>query len=107
MAKRRPLIAGITAEPRENRVAEKQFIYGAKPEPEAAPPAPASMEPTAVRATTKITRVPFTTRLRVDLADAVTRVSLERRLQGIEPNQVQEIVESALEPWLRANGYLT
>ncbi len=107
MAKRRPLVDGIKAKPQESRAAEEQFIYGEKPEPEAAPPAPAVMEPTAVRATTKITRVPFTTRLRADLADAVTRVSLERRLEGIEPNQVQEIVESALEPWLRANGYLT
>jgi hypothetical protein len=59
-----------------------------------------------VRPATKVTRVPFTTRLRVDLADAVKTASLKRQLEGVEPNQVQEILESALEPWLRANGYL-
>ncbi len=96
MAKRRPLVAGIKAKPQENRAAEEQFIYGEKAKPEPRRRAPAPMEPTAVRATTKVTRVPFTTRLRADLAEAVKRASLERQLQGIEPNQVQEILESAL-----------
>jgi hypothetical protein len=106
MAKRRPLVDGIKAKPQENRAAEEQFIYGDKLEPEAATPAPPPMEPTAVRAATKITRVPFTTRIRADLAEAVKNASLERQLRKIEPNQVQEILESALEPWLRANGYI-
>ncbi len=62
--------------------------------------------PTAVKAAAKINRVPLTTRSRADLAQALKRASLERQLQEIEPNEVQEILESALEPWLRANGYL-
>ncbi len=56
---------------------------------------------------TQVNRVPFTTRIRADLAQALKRASLERRLQEVEPNQVQEILENALEPWLRANGYLS
>jgi hypothetical protein len=107
MAKRRSLAAGLTAKPQANRADEENFIYDEKPKPVAAPPAPAPMEPTAVRASTKVNRVPFTTRLRADLAEAVKNASLERQLRKIEPNQVQEILESALEPWLRANGYLT
>jgi len=102
MTKRRPLVAGLQAKPPESPSAEKQFVYAEK----ASPPAPAMLEPTAVRATTKVNRVPFTTRLRADYAEAVKNASLERQLRKIEPNQVQEILESALEPWLRANGYI-
>ena len=52
-------------------------------------------------------RVPFTTRLRTDLAQALKRASLERQLQGVLPNTVQDIFEEALEPWLRDKGYLS
>ncbi len=107
MANRRPLVAGLKADPHADRAAEEKFIYGDKPKPTGAQPAPAPQEPTAVRSASKVTRVPFTTRLRTDLAEAVKRASLERQLEGVEPNQVQEILESALEPWLRANGYVT
>jgi hypothetical protein len=107
MANRRPLTAGLKAKPQANRADEERFIYDEQTKPAAAPPAPPRMEPTAVRAATKVNRVPFTTRLRTDLAEAVKNASLERQLRKIEPNQVQEILESALEPWLRANGYLT
>jgi hypothetical protein len=103
MATRRPLVEGLKPLPPELRAAEEAFVYRDKPTA-AAPVVP---EPTAVRAATKVARVPFTTRLRVDLADAVKTASLKRQLEGVEPNQVQEILESALEPWLRANGYLT
>lgn len=51
-------------------------------------------------------RTPFTTRVREDLASALKRASLERQLQGIEPSAVQDILDEALEPWLKANGYL-
>ncbi|WP_169979823.1 hypothetical protein [Tautonia rosea] len=61
---------------------------------------------TATRPAAIVSRVPFTTRLRADMAQAVKRASLERQLEGVEPNTVQEILEDALEPWLRANGYL-
>lgn len=51
-------------------------------------------------------RSPLTTRLRTDLADALKRASLERQLSKVTPNTVQDILEEALEPWLRQNGYL-
>jgi hypothetical protein len=104
MANRRPLVAGLQDQTPEERATEKKFVFGDK-SPTAEPP-PAPTVPTARKATPKLSRVPFTTRLRADFAQAVQRASLERKLQGIEPNQVQEILESALEPWLRANGYL-
>jgi hypothetical protein len=38
---------------------------------------------------------------------SVSRLSrVERQLQDIEPSSKREIIEGALEPWLRANGYL-
>jgi hypothetical protein len=55
-----------------------------------------------VRVVKKINRVPFTTRVRADLVEAVKKASLQRQLQGIEPNQVQEILEAALVPWPRS-----
>jgi hypothetical protein len=106
MAQRRPLVAGLKDKTQADREAEKKFVFGEKP-PSAEPQHAAPLEPTALKAAPKISRVPFTTRIRADFAQAVKRASLERQLQGIEPNQVQEILESALEPWLRANGYLT
>jgi hypothetical protein len=45
--------------------------------------------------------------VRPEIAAALQTASLERQLQGIEPSSKREIVEEALEPWLRANGYLT
>jgi hypothetical protein len=107
MAQRRPLVAGLKAHTQADRAVEEQFVRGEEIRPATMPRAAAALEPTALKAAPKVSRVPFTTRIRSDLAQAVKRASLERQLQGIEPNQVQEILESALEPWLRANGYLT
>jgi hypothetical protein len=108
MANRRPLVAGLQDKTPAERAAEEKFVYGDRlSSADPSSPALAPVMPTAQKAAPKISRVPFTTRIRADLAQAVKRASLERQLQGIEPNQVQEILESALEPWLRANGYLT
>ena len=101
MSNRRPLVAALTDRTPADRSTEEKFVFGERP----SEPPPAAV-PTAQKAAPKISRVPFTTRIRADLAQAVKRASLERQLQSIEPNQVQEILESALEPWLRANGYL-
>jgi len=38
---------------------------------------------------------------------ALKRASLERRLKAIEPNTLQDILEEAIEPWLKTNGYLS
>jgi hypothetical protein len=51
--------------------------------------------------------VPLTTRVRSDFASALKRASLERQLSGVTPNTLQDILEQALEPWLRSNGYLS
>ena len=44
--------------------------------------------------------------MRSDFAAALKRASLERQLEGVEPNTLQDILEQAVEPWLRNNGYL-
>ena len=46
------------------------------------------------------------TRIRADLAAALKRTSLERQLNGLELHTVQDILEAALEPWLKSSGYL-
>lgn len=44
--------------------------------------------------------------VRADYAAALKRASLERQLSGVQPNTLQDILEEALGPWLRANGYV-
>ena len=51
--------------------------------------------------------IPVNVRVRPDLATALQTASLERQLQGIEPSSKREIIEEALEPWLRQQGYLS
>lgn len=97
MSDRRPLTDGLKPPtPPVDPGVEKQFVFGgkdkARPEPEN-PLRPAG-------------RVPLTTRLRADFAAALKRASLERQLSGTTPHQVQEILEEALEPWLKKHGYL-
>jgi hypothetical protein len=52
------------------------------------------------------TRVPISTRIRSEYAEALKRASLERQLNKQEPNTLQDILEQAIEPWLRDNGYI-
>src|SRR4051812_48492462 len=98
MAERRPLVAGVKP-PEAIRAAEETFVYGDKHK-ESGSPAPSAAK-TGTKATPTLGRVPLTTRVRADLAQALKRASLERQLQGVEPNAVQDILENALEPWLR------
>lgn len=65
-----------------------------------------SAEPVVAPSVVPPLRVPFTSKLRQDYARAVKRASLERQLTGQRPNEIQEIIEEALTPWLKANGYL-
>ena len=104
MAERRPLVEGLKPRTEAERKAESQFVFGGKPDEPADAPPPAA---TPVRPVSAVGRAPFTTRIRSDLAHALKRASLERQLQGVEPYTVQDILEQALEPWLRANGYLS
>jgi hypothetical protein len=111
MKERRPLSAGLKPEPSVDRSLEEHFIHTGKPKPErpkqeeAKPPAPAIREGKGQTAKT-VARVPLTTRVRADFATALKRASLERQLNSVLPNTLQDILEEALEPWLRANGYL-
>lgn len=51
-------------------------------------------------------RILLSTRIRADYAKALKRASLQRQLENREPHTLQDILEEAIAPWLRANGYL-
>jgi len=104
MAERRKLVAGIKPDP----ALEQDFIRGKLPRADAAQPVadqPAPREAKA-RAANPVGRAPLTTRVRADFAAALKRASLERQLSGTTPYTLQDILEEALEPWLRKHGYL-
>jgi len=104
MAERRSLIEGLKPTPPMDPKLEKSFVYGPKSKNEGEEAAP--LAPRAERRGDVIGRVPLTTRVRSDFAKALKRASLERQLNGKYPNTLQDILEEALEPWLRSNGYL-
>lgn len=99
---RRTLTEGLKATPTVDPVVARQFIHAGKVSER--PPAPPSTP--AEPATPAISRAPISTRIRADYAAALKRASLERQLQGVEPHTLQDILEQAIEPWLRSNGYL-
>ena len=128
-SKRISLVESLKREQEEiDPVVEQHFLKFGKAEPASAtskvvaPPEepPVASEPRAepVRAerrpvrrykpskVTPIGLIPVTVRLRPELAGALKRASLERELAGEEPFTQQEIVEQALEPWLRDEGFL-
>lgn len=95
MSDRRSLTEGLKSTPPTLNVAvEKQFVFGQT-----------TTVPIQVAVPTSST--PISTRLRSDLVTALKRASLERQLQGTEPNTLRDILEDAIEPWLRGNGYLS
>jgi hypothetical protein len=105
MAERRALIEGIvpTAAPVDSSK-EKAFVFGDKKKEAIA--AETQSTPTTPAASAAQTRVPLSTRMRADFSALLKRASLERQLAGIEPNTLTDILEQAVEPWLRSNGYL-
>jgi hypothetical protein len=102
MAERRSLTEGLKATPPVDSLVAHDFIHAGKP---AAPRPVAAKEITA--APQASTRAQISTRIRADYAAALKRASLERQLSGTEPNTLQDILEQAIEPWLRANGYIS
>jgi hypothetical protein len=107
MSQRRTLTAGLkTPVPPVDPDKEKEFVYGPASEAKAETPASpaANDKPPVVIAPA---RVPLSTRMRGDFADALKTASLQRQLQKIQPNTLTDILEEAIEPWLRKNGYLT
>jgi hypothetical protein len=106
---RRPLVEGIKSTSNVDPAVEDHFVYANKPKVakpvEPQPPVPAVKEGKGQPAKA-VSRMPLTTRIRTDFATALKRASLERQLSGTVPNTLQDILEEALEPWLRSNGYL-
>jgi hypothetical protein len=101
MAERRPLTEGLKPSPPSvDPQKEKAFVYGDKaPKETGAGTTPQSTPP-------NLNRVPISTRIRGDFAAALKKCSLERQLHGVHPNTLQDILEQAIEPWLRSNGYI-
>jgi hypothetical protein len=108
MAERRPLVAGLKPATPADPELEKKFVFGGKTEPEqtAKPSASAPAEAREAKGQPQVSRVPLTTRVRSEYAAALKRASLERQLAGQFPNTLQDILEEALEPWLRTHGYV-
>lgn len=110
MKPRRSLVDGLSDTPPVDDQ-ERQFVYGDKAE-EVEDPSPRPITPVTTETTQNDVmpqfrgRVPLTTRCRPELASALKRASLQRQLSGAEPNRMQDILEVALEDWLRAHGYL-
>ena len=108
MKERRPLVAGLQQATVDRKVEEAFVFNKPSPTPEAPPQAPAPEAGEGKgKAANAAGRVPLTTRIRTDFGNALKRASLQRQLEGKEPNTVQDILEEALEPWLRKHGYLT
>jgi hypothetical protein len=98
---RRSLTDSLLATPQVPIDVAREFIHSGKIKTAIAP------VPTASRpAATAPVRAPISTRIRADFITALKRASLERQLSGIEPNTLIDILEEAIEPWLRANGYI-
>ena len=125
MAERKPLTSGLTVVPpgADERAVrafvsqEQRHEQSQRPSADMIDPQPAdernSLEGThddkrkRPRTAVPVGLIPVTVRLRPEIAAALKRASLERQLAGDEPNTQQEIVEQALQPWLRSEGVLS
>ena len=108
MAERRSLTEGLKSTPElVDSGVFKKFVHGDNAETPS-PPATAGrkMPDGHTQAGNSISRAPLTTRIRTDYSEALKRASLERQLSSTFPNTLQEILEEALEPWLKSKGYL-
>jgi hypothetical protein len=115
MKERRSLVDGLIAADASQEEIEKAFVFGtaapAEPQRAETQPIPPAVAETPTTFDSKVLpqfagRVPVTTRARPEVATALKRASLTRQLNGIEPYYVQDIMEVALETWLRTNGYI-
>jgi len=111
MKDRRSLMEGLKTGGEVAPSVEEQFVFASKAKAaqttQTPSPALASEAGEVKRQPgNAVGRVPLTTRIRSDFAAALKRASLQRQLDGVSPHTLQDILEEALEPWLRANGYL-
>lgn len=103
MADRRTLIDGLKQTPAAlDPALEKSFVFQNKKPGEGGTQTIAPV----VSSSPNNSRSPISTRIRTDFTSALKRASLERQLSGAEPNTLQDILEEAIEPWLKSNGYL-
>ena len=106
MSERRALVEGLKPPvPPVDPEKEKDFVFRGPKDSTAKTNPPSVATPTSATMVVHA-RVPFSTRMRADFSAALKRASLERQLAGVEPNTLQDILEQAVEPWLRSNGYL-
>jgi hypothetical protein len=98
MTERRALIDGI--KPKVDPARELAFVHGEQAVVKEAVPVTNVLPPTA-----NSNRSPISTRIRSDLANALKRASLERQLNNQDTNTLQDILEQAIEIWLKNNGY--
>ena len=101
MAERRSLVDGLKT---TSEVIERDFVYNAEGNKPKTPETP--IGPVAISATNQLSRSPISTRIRSDYAEALKRTSLERQLNRIQPNSLQDILEEAIATWLTSNGCL-
>ncbi|RCS49495.1 hypothetical protein DTL42_13300 [Bremerella cremea] len=106
MSQRRSLVTGLEETP-DLKALERKFVFGDKEE--STDVSDATLESVSHTNESVLPqyrgRVPLTTRCRPELASALKRASLKRQLEGKEPYRIQEILEDAIEKWLRSQGY--
>lgn len=104
MGERRSLTEGLKETPEVDPEVERAIVFNKKLPPIRAGAATAVAVPSSPPPASS--RAPISTRIRTDYAAALKRASLERQLGKVEPNTISDILEAALEPWLKTNGYL-
>ena len=85
---------------------EEKEAVSPKSEKPATITAPKTPEPQADAAVMTPGLIPIHVRVSPEIAGALKTAALQRELRGVEPFTKREIVEQALEPWLKKNGYL-
>ncbi len=106
MAERRTLIEGLKQPPPVEPAIERNFVFAGKPSPSGEETIN-SIPSTPLPSIGTTARAPLSTRIRSDYAAALKRASLERQLAKMAPHTISDILDEALEPWLRTNGYLS
>jgi len=97
MAERRSLVDGLNPASTAVTSSEQQFMAAARSSNGFA---------ALSKATTDASGASLSTRIKPEYVSLLKRASLERKLNGIEPNTLRDMLEDALEPWLRAHGYI-
>lgn len=100
MAERRALIDGLKSSSVTEEAKEKAFVFGD------ASTAKKPLISASATTQTPIARAPLSTKIRSDYAAALKKASLQRQIDGVEPHTLQDILEAAIEPWLKREGYL-